>query len=231
MRELAEDGYAGVEIRSSVTRTEIIIRATRTMNVLGEKGRRVRELTALVQKRFGLPDGSLELFAEKVANRGLCAVAQAESLKFKLLNGLAVRRAAYGVIRYVMEAGAKGAEVIVTGKLRAQRAKVMKFADGYILKTGEPARLFQDRAVRHVAMRQGMLGIQVRIMLPWDPKGIQGPKKPQPDVVTVVQPKEPPTMSPANVKPFGVNGGDNAAAAQGQQAAQAPPAAAPVAAQ
>nr|TKR65759.1 hypothetical protein D5086_0000317830 [Populus alba] len=44
-RELAEDGYSGVEVRVTPMRTEIIIRATRTQNVLGEKGRRIRELT------------------------------------------------------------------------------------------------------------------------------------------------------------------------------------------
>lgn len=34
-RELAEDGYSGVEVRVTPVRTEIIIRATRTQNVLG----------------------------------------------------------------------------------------------------------------------------------------------------------------------------------------------------
>uniref|UniRef100_A0A671UGE5 Ribosomal protein S3 n=1 Tax=Sparus aurata TaxID=8175 RepID=A0A671UGE5_SPAAU len=60
-RELAEDGYSGVEVRVTPTRTEIIILATRTQNVLGEKGRRIRELTAVVQKRFGFPEGSVEV--------------------------------------------------------------------------------------------------------------------------------------------------------------------------
>ena len=36
VRELAEDGYSGVEVRQTPMRTEIIIRATRTQNVLGE---------------------------------------------------------------------------------------------------------------------------------------------------------------------------------------------------
>merc|ERR1712100_1015032 len=55
VRELAEDGYSGVEVRQTPARHEIIIRATRTQNVLGEKGRRIRELTAVVQKRFTSP--------------------------------------------------------------------------------------------------------------------------------------------------------------------------------
>jgi len=58
----------------------------------GDKGRRIRELTSVVQKRFKFQEGSVELYAEKVANRGLCAIAQCESLRYKLLGGLAVRR-------------------------------------------------------------------------------------------------------------------------------------------
>ena len=58
----------------------------------GVKGRRIRELTFVVQKRFKFPENTVELYAEKVANRGLCAIAQAESLRYKLLGGLAVRR-------------------------------------------------------------------------------------------------------------------------------------------
>lgn len=60
----------------------------------GEKGRRIRELTSVVQKRFAFPPDTVELYAEKVPNRGMCAVAQAESLRYKLLGGLAVRRCA-----------------------------------------------------------------------------------------------------------------------------------------
>jgi small subunit ribosomal protein S3e len=44
--------------------------------------------------------------------------------------------------------------------------------------------------VRHVLMRQGVLGIRVSIMLPWDPEGKMGPKIPMPDVVTIYEPKE-----------------------------------------
>merc|ERR1711903_391859 len=190
IRELAEDGYSGVEIRQTPARHEIIIRATRTQNVLGEKGRRIRELTSVVQKRFNFAPGSVDLFCEKVVNRGLCAVAQAESLRFKLLGGLAVRRACYGVLRFIMENGALGCEVIVSGKLRAQRAKSMKFADGYMIKAGNPCREYIDSAVRHVLLRQGVLGIKVNIMLPHDPAGRNGPKKPMPDKVEVFEPKE-----------------------------------------
>jgi small subunit ribosomal protein S3e len=104
----------------------VIIMATRTQNVLGERGRRIRELTALVQKRFGFAQGQVELYAEKVSSRGLCAVAQCESLRYKLVGGLAVRRACYGVLRFIMESEARGCEIVVSGKIRGQRAKAMK---------------------------------------------------------------------------------------------------------
>jgi len=196
-RTLAEDGYAGVEVRVTPIRTEVIIRATRTREVLGEKGRRIRELTSLVQKRFGFPENSVELFAERVENRGSSAMCQAESLRYKLLGGLAARRACYGVLRFVMENGCKGCEVIISGKMRAQRAKAMKFKDGYLISTGDPKTHYIDTCVRHVAMRQGMLGIKVKIMMAHDPEGKAGPKIPMPDNVVVHEPKED-TMIPQN---------------------------------
>ncbi|KAK4372835.1 hypothetical protein RND71_008219 [Anisodus tanguticus] len=165
-RELAEDGYFGVEVRVTPVRTEIIIRATRTQNVLGQ---RFRELTSVVQKRFKFKENSVELYAEKVNNRRLCAIAQAESLRYKLLGGLAV---------------------IVSGKLRAQRAKSMKFKDGYMISSCQPVNEYIDSALRHVLLRQGVLGIKVKIMLDWDPKGKQGPTTPLPDLVTIHPPKE-----------------------------------------
>eukprot|EP00924_Labyrinthula_sp_SR-Ha-C_P000303 maker-scaffold_25-snap-gene-3.66-mRNA-1 protein AED:0.08 eAED:0.08 QI:481/1/1/1/0.33/0.75/4/333/262 len=197
-RELAQEGYSGVEVRQTPARLEIIIRATRTQDVLGQKGRRIQELTSVVQKRFGFDSDKLMLFAEKVQERGLSAQAQAESLKYKLTGGLAVRRACYGVMRYVMENGAKGCEVIVSGKLRAQRAKAMKFRDGYMIKSGQAAQEYVTKAVRHILMRQGVLGIKVAIMLPQDPSGKRGPKKLLSDHVEIKEPKEPPV--PRNLR-------------------------------
>lgn len=44
--------------------------------------------------------------------------------------------------------------MIVSGKLRAQRAKSMKFKDGYMVSSGQPVKEYIDSAVRHVLLRQ-----------------------------------------------------------------------------
>lgn len=65
-------------------------------------------------------------------------------------------RACYGVLRFIMESGAKGCEVVVSGKLRGQRAKSMKFVDGLMIHAGNPIREYIDSAITHVHLRQGM---------------------------------------------------------------------------
>lgn len=89
-----------------------------------------------------------------------------------------------------MESGAKGCEVVVSGKLRAARAKAMKFTDGFMIHSGQPVRDFVDYAVRHVLLKQGVLGLKVKIMRPHDPEGRAGFPKPLPDSVVIVEPKE-----------------------------------------
>uniref|UniRef100_A0A095A8J4 40S ribosomal protein S3 n=1 Tax=Schistosoma haematobium TaxID=6185 RepID=A0A095A8J4_SCHHA len=122
--------------------------------------------------------------------RGLSAIAQAESLRYKLTYGLPVRKACYGILRFIMESGARGAEVIVSGKIKGQRAKAMKFCDGLMIHSGDPVNNYIDKAVRHVQLPQGILGIKVKIMLDHDSSGKKGPRKPLPDTVTILAAKE-----------------------------------------
>lgn len=62
----------------------------------------------------------------------------------------------------IMNAGAKGCEVIISGKFKkGQRAKTMKLRDGYMISSSQAAKFFIDKSVNHVALRQGVLGIRV----------------------------------------------------------------------
>src|SRR3569833_3331884 len=66
----------------------------------------------------------------------------------------------------------------------------MKFTDGFMIHSGQPAKDFIDSATRHVLLRQGVLGIKVKIMRGSDPAGKAGPQKSLPDAVTIIDPKE-----------------------------------------
>lgn len=91
-RELAEDGYSGVCVRETKKSTEVLIQATKTMNILGHESQRIREINSLLEKRYGFPEDTLKLYADKIAYRGLSAVAQTESLRYKMTCGLPVRK-------------------------------------------------------------------------------------------------------------------------------------------
>lgn len=87
-----------------------------------------------------------------------------------------------------------------------------------MIKTGHAGQVYTDTAVRHVLMRQGVIGIRVAIMLPHDPKGQQGPKIPLDDVVVILEPKE--EVSPATLLAQQAAQQQVAAAAAAQQSQQ-----------
>lgn len=124
-----------------------------------------------------------------------------------------------------MESGAKGCEVVVSGKLRAARAKSMKFTDGFMIHSGQPAKDFIDHATRHVLLRQGVLGIKVKIMRasssPSDPTGEKAGGKGLPDSVTIIEPKEDQPITQPSSQDYGAKAAQAQAYAQQQQQEQA----------
>jgi len=186
-RMLAEDGYAGVEIKPRPECTQIVIKCTKTPEVV----KRIPYIQKLLQLRHKFTkEDSIKVFAEKVTPRGLSARAQAQSICYKLKGGLAVRRACYGGLKFIMDnGGAKGVQIIISGKLRGARAKAMKFKEGYMITSGEATKSYITEAVEHVLLRQGTIGVRVTIMLPHDPEGLKGVKEQLPDLVVVHNPK------------------------------------------
>ena len=189
-RDLTAEGYAGCEVRTTPTRTEIIIKASNTQTFVENNGRRLQEIRLMIMKRWQIKDEQLEIFIDKVQRRGLSALNQLESLRYKLVNRIPARRAAYGVIRFVMDAGARGCEVVISGKMRGARAQALKFREGYMVKSGDPSMKYVAKAVGHIPMKQAVVGIRVLIMLAHDPQGQLGPRDPQPDVIKVHEAKD-----------------------------------------
>jgi small subunit ribosomal protein S3 len=65
-----------------------------------------------------------------------------------------------------MEAGALGAEIVISGKLRTERARFEKFRAGYLVKCGDPCLKYMQKAEVHVQLKPGMFGVRVKIMPP-----------------------------------------------------------------
>jgi len=192
-RCLGRDGYAGIEVRATSMSTEIRIKATKTREILDTKARKIRELKSLIEKRYNFnnQDNKVELTVKPVSyDKNLCAAAQCETIKYKLLDGTPIRLAANNIMAAVMKRGmAKGIEIVISGKVRGQRAKSMKYKQGYLVSTGEPKNEFVDEAVRHVELRQGVLGVRIKIMGDVE-KQVGKLRIVMPDYVKISDPKE-----------------------------------------
>merc|ERR1711934_626636 len=155
-------------------------------------GRRVREIKSLIEKRYNFndDDNKVELTLRPLDyDRALCAAANVENLKYKLVSGNPCRMAVNNIMGGVMRRNAVGCEIIVSGKVRGQRAKAMKYVQGYQISTGQPKKDFIDVAVRHVNMRQGVLGLKVKIMMSLE-RQVGKTTKVMPDFIKIHEPKE-----------------------------------------
>ena len=191
-RVLGMEGYAGIEVRATSVSTEIRIRAAKHDELMEKGARRVREIKSLIEKRYNFndEDNKVELTIRPLQyDRALCAAANVENLKFKLLSGTPVRMAVNNIMGNVMRRNAVGCEVIVSGKVRGQRAKAQKYTSGYQISTGQPKKEFIDTAIRHVNMRQGVLGLKVKIMMSLERK-VGKDTKVMPDFIKIHDPKD-----------------------------------------
>jgi small subunit ribosomal protein S3e len=192
-RTLGMEGYAGIEVRLTSMGTEIRVRCAKAADLVNKKARTLKEIKALVEKRYNFnnEDNKLDLSIKPLNyDRNLCAAANAEVLKHKLMTGTPVRLAANNILGTVMRrGGAIGCQVLVSGKIRGQRAKAMKYVQGYQISTGQPKHDFIDIAVRSCELRQGVIGIKVLIMQGLE-IGQGADRKVLPDLVQIYEPKE-----------------------------------------
>ena len=190
LRAIAADGYSGLEVTVNNMKTFIKISVTKYKDFVGENGRKLQELTSLIQKRFGYNDSNnkVELHVRSITNRSLSAQAQAEAIKHKILGGFPIRVVAHSALRTIMRE-AKGVEIAISGCLRGQRAKTQKYRAGVRVSTGQPKIDYIVKAVRHVELAKGIVGVRLKIMLPHDPTGQVGPQKPLPDIIKIKPPK------------------------------------------
>jgi small subunit ribosomal protein S3 len=155
--------FGGVDIRRTALRTRMIIYAERPGLIIGRRGRNIKDLTDVMEERYGFEN--LQIEVEEIRIPELNPHIMASRIAAMLKTGRPFRRSAYMNLSRIMEAGAKGVEIIISGKIRGERSRTVRFVDGAITKCGEPAKqVLEGLAVAD--LKQGMMGIKVKILPP-----------------------------------------------------------------
>lgn len=164
-RELGKGKISSVNIEYTPIGEKIVVATSKPGLVIGRKGEKIDYLTNTLKKKFSLDNPHIEikeikdprLDAQLVADDIAILLERRGSLKFKVI--------AYKALQEIMRAGARGTELILAGKLPSDRARVWRFTQGYLKKTGDPAKLV-DKAQSHATTISGVVGIKVSILHP-----------------------------------------------------------------
>jgi len=180
--QLNRAGYGGMELNRTPMGTQIVIYSEKPGMVIGKAGKVIRKLTRDVEAKYNLENPQID--AQEVKKPELNAQMMASRLAASIERGWYFRKAGHNTIRAVMNAGALGCEVVISGKLTGARSRVEKFVDGYIKHSGNPVQEVVDEGFAVAVKKLGTLGCKVRII--------------QPDVVlpdsyTTTEPSEPVT--------------------------------------
>ncbi len=162
--ELKRAGYSHVELTKSPVGTRVVIYAAKPGMVIGRRGQSIRDLTKVLEEKFHIENPQLSVANIDVPEQDPKVVASQVSQA--LQRGVHFRRAAYWAIQRVMESQALGVEITIRGKLTTERSRFEKFKAGYLPRVGDPVLKSVKTAVTDVQLKQGLFGINVRILPP-----------------------------------------------------------------
>jgi small subunit ribosomal protein S3 len=191
-KELGRSGYAGVDIRRAPTGTRVALYVERPGMVIGRKGRSIKQLTDDLAQKYGIENPQVEVVEVKVPE--FSGPIMAKRIASALERGIQFRRAGYTALRRIMRAGARGAEIVISGKLSGERSRTARFYDGYLKKAGESASRLVSYGYTIAKTKPGILGVKVRIMppdvhLPDEIKIAEGKAEVKPSAEEVVEEK------------------------------------------
>lgn len=163
-KEVSRAGFGGLDVQRTPMGTRVVLTTERPGLVIGRRGQTIKNLTQVIEERFGFENPQIEV--QEVANASLNAQIMAEKLAFSLERGWHFRRAGHSTVRRIMDSGARGCHIIIAGKLTGQRHRTEKFKEGYIKFCGEPKLLFIDHGYAVAKLKMGVIGVTVEIMRP-----------------------------------------------------------------
>ncbi len=162
--ELGRAGYGGMEVAKTPMGTQIVLKAEKPGMVIGKGGENIRKITSTLENEFNLEDPQVDV--QEVDEPDLNARIVADRLANALERGWYFRKAGHTTLERIMDAGALGAEIVLSGKLTGARSRVEKFSDGYIKHNGEPADEIVDFGQSVAVMKLGTIGVNVKIIPP-----------------------------------------------------------------
>ena len=165
VKKIVGAGFGGMNIQRTPMGTRINILVERPGMVIGKGGHKIKELTDTIQENFKVDNPQIEI-EEAGGRASLNAQIMAEKLAEALERGWHFRRAGHSTVRRIMDAGAKGVQVIIAGKLTGARHRTEKFTEGHVKYCGETARQVMDNGFAVAKLKPGVLGVKVRIMRP-----------------------------------------------------------------
>lgn len=144
---------------------KIIVSTSKPGYVIGRGGEKIEELTTILRKRFHLENPHIdireitkpEFDAQGIADEIAISLERMGNLKFKVI--------AYKMLERIMKAGALGAEIRLSGRLPSERARSWRFAQGYLKKVGDTAKVV-NKAQAVAVTKLGVTGIKVSILSP-----------------------------------------------------------------
>ncbi|SDX99190.1 30S ribosomal protein S3 [Halobellus clavatus] len=162
--ELGRAGYGGMDVAKTPMGTQIVLKAEKPGMVIGKGGKNIRKVTRELEERFDLDDPQIDV--QEVDEPDLNARIVADRLANALERGWYFRKAGHTTIDRIMESGALGAEIVLSGKVTGARSRVEKFNRGYIKHNGEPAQEIVDEGQGVAVMKLGTIGVTVKIIPP-----------------------------------------------------------------
>ncbi|WP_231185231.1 30S ribosomal protein S3 [Haladaptatus sp. DYF46] len=162
--ELGRAGYGGMDVAKTPMGTQIVLMAEKPGMVIGKGGKNIRKITRELGERFNLDDPQIDV--QEVDEPDLNARIVADRLANALERGWYFRKAGHTTIDRIMDSGALGAEIVLSGKVTGARSRVEKFNRGYIKHNGEPAQTIVDHGQGVAVMKLGTIGVDVKIIPP-----------------------------------------------------------------
>ncbi|UCH71539.1 MAG: 30S ribosomal protein S3 [Thermoplasmatales archaeon] len=165
LKEIEGAGFGGMNIQRTPMGTRINIVVERPGMVIGKGGSKIKELTENIKEKFNVENPQIEI-KEAGSKASLNAQIMAEKLAEALERGWHFRRAGHSTVKRIMDAGAKGCQIIIAGKLTGARHRTEKFTEGHVKYCGETAKEVMSIGYAVAKLKSGVLGVKVRIMDP-----------------------------------------------------------------